>query len=119
MGSACFLTRFCYNRQVEARTRKEMDEKREELRQLVGGSYRDLIDSADSIVEMAKTSQQVGSVARSRPHDVSHHLTCTRSPQSFLLACEPTLRRETPSHLSAGMQQHRDRSAVCDAAAQQ
>jgi hypothetical protein len=54
-----WLTRARWRWQVEARTRKEVDEKREELRQLVGGSYRDLIDSADSIVAMAATTQQV------------------------------------------------------------
>ena len=47
--------------QVEARTRKEVDEKREELRQLVGDSYRDLIDSADRIVVMADTCKAVQS----------------------------------------------------------
>eukprot|EP00240_Pyramimonas_obovata_P004919 CAMPEP_0118935450 /NCGR_PEP_ID=MMETSP1169-20130426/15650_1 /TAXON_ID=36882 /ORGANISM="Pyramimonas obovata, Strain CCMP722" /LENGTH=399 /DNA_ID=CAMNT_0006878493 /DNA_START=206 /DNA_END=1401 /DNA_ORIENTATION=+ len=42
-------------RQIEARTRSEIDEKKEELRQLVGNSYRDLIESADKIVDMKNT----------------------------------------------------------------
>ncbi|RDX87431.1 Conserved oligomeric Golgi complex subunit 1, partial [Mucuna pruriens] len=39
-------------RKTEAATRKQIDDKKEELRQLVGNRYRDLIDSADSIVHM-------------------------------------------------------------------
>lgn len=41
-------------RDVEARTRKEIELKKEELRQLVGASYRDLIESADSILNMRR-----------------------------------------------------------------
>ncbi|TKY51697.1 Conserved oligomeric Golgi complex subunit 1 [Spatholobus suberectus] len=39
-------------RKTEAATRKQIEDKKEELRQLVGNRYRDLIDSADSIVRM-------------------------------------------------------------------
>jgi len=39
-------------RNTESSTRKQIDDKKEELRQLVGNRYRDLIDSADSIVNM-------------------------------------------------------------------
>ncbi|XP_011011107.1 PREDICTED: conserved oligomeric Golgi complex subunit 1-like [Populus euphratica] len=39
-------------RNVESATRQQIEEKKEELRQLVGNRYRDLIDSADSIVLM-------------------------------------------------------------------
>jgi hypothetical protein len=46
-------------RDVEAQTRKEIREKQEELRQLVGTSYRDLIESADSILLMKKSCQAV------------------------------------------------------------
>ncbi|GBG84544.1 hypothetical protein CBR_g38826 [Chara braunii] len=48
-------------RQVEVRTREEIEEKKEELRQLVGASYRDLIESADSILKMRKFSEAVTS----------------------------------------------------------
>ena len=41
-------------RDVEARTRRDIEEKKEELRQLVGASYRDLIESADSILDMRR-----------------------------------------------------------------
>ena len=46
-------------REVEANTRREIEEKKEELRQLVGASYRDLIESADSIAEMKNSCENV------------------------------------------------------------
>ncbi|GMY16325.1 conserved oligomeric Golgi complex subunit 1 [Fagus crenata] len=48
-------------RNVEAATRSQIQQKQEELRQLVGTRYRDLIDSADSIVLMEKSSQSISS----------------------------------------------------------
>ncbi|GJP83612.1 hypothetical protein CLOP_g13744 [Closterium sp. NIES-67] len=44
---------------IEARTRKEVEEKKEELRQLVGASYRHLIESADSILDMRRSCEAV------------------------------------------------------------
>ncbi|KAL1814193.1 hypothetical protein ACET3Z_024258 [Daucus carota] len=46
-------------RTIEASTRKQIDDKSEELRQLVGNRYRDLIDSADSIVLMKKSAESI------------------------------------------------------------
>lgn len=46
-------------RNVESATRSQIQQKQEELRQLVGTRYRDLIDSADSIVLMQKSSQSI------------------------------------------------------------
>ncbi|EEF47321.1 conserved oligomeric Golgi complex subunit 1 [Ricinus communis] len=46
-------------RNVEATTRKQIDDKKEELRQLVGNRYRDLIDSADSIVLMKSSCHSI------------------------------------------------------------
>ncbi|MED6216923.1 Golgi transport complex subunit 1 [Stylosanthes scabra] len=46
-------------RNVEAATRKQIEDKKEELRQLVGNRYRDLIDSADSIVHMKASCNSI------------------------------------------------------------
>ncbi|XP_038889846.1 conserved oligomeric Golgi complex subunit 1 [Benincasa hispida] len=48
-------------RKVESSTRAQIQSKQEELRQLVGNRYRDLIDSADSIVLMKSTSHSISS----------------------------------------------------------
>ncbi|XP_023537548.1 conserved oligomeric Golgi complex subunit 1-like [Cucurbita pepo subsp. pepo] len=48
-------------RKVESSTRAQIQSKQEELRQLVGNRYRDLIDSADSIVLMKSTSNSISS----------------------------------------------------------
>ncbi|KAL5843078.1 hypothetical protein ACOSQ3_013681 [Xanthoceras sorbifolium] len=48
-------------RNVELTTRKQIQEKQEELRQLVGTRYRDLIDSADSIVLMKSSCDSISS----------------------------------------------------------
>nr|CAD1818327.1 unnamed protein product [Ananas comosus var. bracteatus] len=48
-------------RAVEASVRREIQEKKEELRQLVGRSYRDLIDSADSILLMKSSCESISS----------------------------------------------------------
>ncbi|KAK7268437.1 hypothetical protein RIF29_21135 [Crotalaria pallida] len=44
---------------TESATRKQIEDKKEELRQLVGNRYRDLIDSADSIVRMKSSSTSI------------------------------------------------------------
>lgn len=46
-------------RNVEATTNKQIQDKKEELRQLVGNRYRDLIDSADSIVLMKSSCESI------------------------------------------------------------
>lgn len=51
-------------REVEANTRKDIEEKKEDLRQLVGASYRDLIESADSIVYMRNSCENVAANTR-------------------------------------------------------
>ncbi|KAL0023565.1 hypothetical protein WJX77_002562 [Trebouxia sp. C0004] len=52
-------------REVETKARNDIEDKKHQLRQLVGGSYRDLIDSADTILSMttcceAAVAQVVG-----------------------------------------------------------
>ncbi|CAH8364707.1 unnamed protein product [Eruca vesicaria subsp. sativa] len=46
-------------RSVESATSKNIEDKKEELRQLVGTRYRDLIDSADSIVHMKSLTESI------------------------------------------------------------
>ncbi|URE01069.1 Vps51/Vps67 [Musa troglodytarum] len=48
-------------RSVEAAMRREIKAKEEELRQLVGESYRDLIDSADSILLIRSSCESIDS----------------------------------------------------------
>ncbi|XP_054891119.1 conserved oligomeric Golgi complex subunit 1 isoform X2 [Poeciliopsis prolifica] len=46
-------------RRVERKVRGEIEQKKEELRQMVGERYRDLIDAADTIGEMRECSESV------------------------------------------------------------
>ncbi|KAJ3601566.1 hypothetical protein NHX12_032534 [Muraenolepis orangiensis] len=46
-------------RRIERKVRGEIEQKKEELRQMVGERYRDLIDAADTIGEMRQCSQSV------------------------------------------------------------
>ncbi|KAF6176443.1 hypothetical protein GIB67_010080 [Kingdonia uniflora] len=46
---------------IEASTKKEIEAKKEDLRQLIGYQYRDLINSADSIVLMKSSSESISS----------------------------------------------------------
>lgn len=46
-------------RRIERKVRGEIEQKKEELRQMVGERYRDLIDAADTIAEMRQCSQSV------------------------------------------------------------
>ncbi|KAK9535857.1 hypothetical protein VZT92_008212 [Zoarces viviparus] len=46
-------------RRVEGKVRGEIEQKKEELRQMVGERYRDLIDAADTIGEMRQCSESV------------------------------------------------------------
>nr|XP_046271904.1 conserved oligomeric Golgi complex subunit 1 isoform X2 [Scatophagus argus] len=46
-------------RHIERKVRGEIEQKKEELRQMVGERYRDLIDAADTIGEMRQCSESV------------------------------------------------------------
>ncbi|KAL5998431.1 hypothetical protein ACLOJK_009371 [Asimina triloba] len=48
-------------RNVESATKKEIESKKEELRQLVGTRYRDLIESADTIILMKSSCESIAS----------------------------------------------------------
>ncbi|KDP32491.1 hypothetical protein JCGZ_13416 [Jatropha curcas] len=66
-------------RNVEATTRKQIQDKKEELRQLVGNRYRDLIDSADSIVLMKSSCESISSNVASIQSNI---LSLSSSPVS-------------------------------------
>lgn len=46
-------------RQVEQRTRLDIERKKEELRQMVGERYRDMIEAADSVIYMQEAARNV------------------------------------------------------------
>lgn len=46
-------------RGIERKVRGEIEQKKEELRQMVGERYRELIDAADTITEMRQCSESV------------------------------------------------------------
>ncbi|CAK8692260.1 conserved oligomeric Golgi complex subunit 1-like [Clavelina lepadiformis] len=46
-------------RELEKKTRQEIEKKKEDLRQMVGERYRDLIEAADTISEMKSCSENV------------------------------------------------------------
>lgn len=46
-------------REIEAATRRDIETKKQQLRQLVGDSYRDLIESADKIVAIAQNCNTI------------------------------------------------------------
>ncbi|CAN0898933.1 Conserved oligomeric Golgi complex subunit 1 [Linum grandiflorum] len=64
-------------RNVESSTRKQIQDKKEELRLLVGNRYRDLIDSADSIVLMKSSCHSISSNI-----SAIHSNLCSLSPSS-------------------------------------
>ncbi|GIL55296.1 hypothetical protein Vafri_10857 [Volvox africanus] len=52
-------------REIEVRTRKDIEQKKLQLRNLVGDSYRDLIDSADKILAIANNTTTILNNVRS------------------------------------------------------
>ncbi|KAF3649668.1 LOB domain protein 6 [Capsicum annuum] len=73
-------------RNVEAATRKQIQDKSEELRQHVGNRYRDLIDSADSIVLMKSSCESISANIAAIHHGILHSLSSTvaDSPKSVV-----------------------------------
>ncbi|KAL3642722.1 hypothetical protein CASFOL_013537 [Castilleja foliolosa] len=67
-------------RSVEAATRKQIQEKSEELRQLVGNRYRDLIDSADSIVIMKSSCESISANISAVHGAILHSLSTPEIP---------------------------------------
>ncbi|XP_076896134.1 conserved oligomeric Golgi complex subunit 1-like [Bidens hawaiensis] len=64
-------------RTIESATRKQIQNKSEELRQLVGNRYRDLIDSADSIVNMKSSCHSISNNISSIHNGILHSLSST------------------------------------------
>ncbi|KAK1426224.1 hypothetical protein QVD17_14893 [Tagetes erecta] len=64
-------------RSIESETRKQIQNKSEELRQLVGNRYRDLIDSADSIVNMKSSCHSISTNISSIHNGIIHSLSST------------------------------------------
>jgi len=46
-------------REIEVRTRKEAEDKQEELRQIIGSSYKDAIANADDLVQMSEQTAKL------------------------------------------------------------
>lgn len=67
-------------RNVEMNTRKQIEDKKEELRQLIGNRYRDLIDSADSILLMKSSCESISSNISSISDSI-HSLSSAVSPK--------------------------------------
>ncbi|OMO77953.1 Vacuolar protein sorting-associated protein 51 [Corchorus capsularis] len=80
-------------RNVESATNKQIQDKKEELRQLVGTRYRDLIDSADSILQMKSASQSISSNISSIHHSIrSLSLSVSEVPSPKLQSPNPNTR---------------------------
>ncbi|KAK6147292.1 hypothetical protein DH2020_018204 [Rehmannia glutinosa] len=76
-------------RNVEATTRKQIQDKSEELRQLVGNRYRDLIDSADSIVIMKSSCESISANISAIHHAILHSLSSPDVPRSPHVSINP------------------------------
>lgn len=97
-------------RKVEAATRKEIEDKSEELRQLVGNRYRDLIDSADTIVQMKSTSESISanisaihdSIVKSLSSSIDSPKSINSNPNSsriYAIACRVKYLVDTPENI--------------------
>ncbi|KAJ7969395.1 conserved oligomeric Golgi complex subunit 1 [Quillaja saponaria] len=70
-------------RNVEKTTMNQIQDKKEELRQLVGNRYRDLIDSADSIVLMKSSCYSISNNISSIHHSILHSLSLSHSESQY------------------------------------
>ncbi|KAL6616160.1 hypothetical protein ACP70R_038430 [Stipagrostis hirtigluma subsp. patula] len=101
-------------RAAEGATRREISAKEEELRQLVGRSYRDLLDSADSILLIKQSSDTIsdnlsrisGSLSSlSPPPEAPAASAASPSPSSggrvrlYALAARAKYLVDTPEHI--------------------
>ncbi|PRW61397.1 Conserved oligomeric Golgi complex subunit 1 [Chlorella sorokiniana] len=58
-------------REVETKTRHEIEQKKHQLRQVVGDSYRDLISSADTIIDISRSCHRLVDLAGSLQEGLS------------------------------------------------
>ncbi|CAH9124754.1 unnamed protein product [Cuscuta epithymum] len=97
-------------RNVEIATRRQIQDKSEELRQLVGNRYRDLIDSADSIVLMKASCESISANISAIYDGILHSLssaTASNSPKSvdhtkariYGIACRVKYLVDTPENI--------------------
>ncbi|KAJ6840008.1 conserved oligomeric Golgi complex subunit 1 [Iris pallida] len=99
-------------RSIESDTKRQIDSKKEELRLLVGASYRDLIDSADSILSMRDSCSSISSnlsaidsaIQNLDPQENPNSNSSTSSSSSsrskiYALACRVKYLVDTPENI--------------------
>ncbi|EPS73217.1 hypothetical protein M569_01538 [Genlisea aurea] len=98
-------------RKIEAETRRQIQGKSEELRQLVGNGYRDLIDSADSIIRMDSTCRSISANISSIHHAILYSIASPEVPwsprvnpdmvgaRSYGIACRVKYLVDTPENI--------------------
>ncbi|XP_048848279.1 LOW QUALITY PROTEIN: conserved oligomeric Golgi complex subunit 1 [Brienomyrus brachyistius] len=106
-------------RAIERKVRGEIEQKKEELRQMVGERYRDLIDAADTIGEMRQCSESVvlsiqdmyrycSKLKQGKGHAPAGSKTEVAQRQSqekfFCMAAQIKLLLEIPEHIWSSME---------------
>lgn len=103
-------------RRIERKVRGDIEQKKEELRQMVGERYRDLIDAADTIREMSQSAQSVVRAVHDMGqycHSLKHGPNpSTHTPQNqwqlqenfYIIASEIALLLEIPERIWSAME---------------
>ncbi|XP_072259564.1 conserved oligomeric Golgi complex subunit 1 isoform X2 [Pyxicephalus adspersus] len=105
-------------RALERKVRAEIEQKKEELRQMVGERYRDLIEAADTIGEMRRSAEQVLGAVRGletycgglkgRPGPVYKGSSGVQSQEKFYsMAAQIKLLLEIPEKIWSSMEASR------------
>ncbi|GAV81921.1 Vps51 domain-containing protein [Cephalotus follicularis] len=109
-------------RNVESETQRQIQDKKEELRLLVGTRYRDLIDSADSIVLMKSSSRSISANIGSIHHSIRSLSLSADAPNAtpnaarvrvYGIACRVKYLVDTPENIWGCL----DESMLLEAAA--